>query len=148
MVNIQRYTVKLVKESGGRYDVNKRITSPETMYEMITKITDLENQTQENFYICTLDIKNKITGICEISKGGLNSATVHPRDVFQRALLLNAAAIVLFHNHPSGDTEPSSNDKKITNRLFDAGNILGIEILDHLIIGDNCYLSFREEQLM
>ncbi len=84
----------------------------------------------------TLNTKNNITGINVVSIGSLNSSLVHPREVFKAAILGNAAAIILAHNHPSGDPSPSPEDLEITRRLVEAGKILGIEVLDHVIIGD------------
>ena len=92
----------------------------------------------------TLDIKNQVTGVFEVSHGTLNASQVHPREVFKRALLQNAAAIVVGHNHPSGVTNPSYEDKKITERLIKAGEFIGVNILDHLILGDDSFYSLRE----
>ena len=94
-----------------------------------------------------LDIKNNVRGAFEVSRGGLNASIVHPREIFKRALLLNAASIILAHNHPSGDTTPSREDINITKRLVEGGKILGIEVLDHIIVGDN-YMSFKGDNLI
>jgi DNA repair protein RadC len=91
-----------------------------------------------------LDIKNKVIGINTVSIGNLNSSIVHPREVFKPAILSNAASILLAHNHPSGDPEPSREDVAITTRLVEAGKILGIDVIDHLILGDGCYHSLKE----
>lgn len=145
MCNIKKFTVRLVKEDGGRYDFDRKITSPSKASQVFNEVLEMDSRLQETFAICTTDSKNSITGIFEITTGSLNSSIVHPRDVFQRAILHNAAAIILCHNHPSGNPQPSNNDKKITKKLIKAGEIIGIEVLDHIIIGDNCYLSMKEE---
>jgi DNA repair protein RadC len=85
-------------------------------------------------------LKNEV-----ISIGGLNYATIHPRDVFMAAVSLPAAYLILIHNHPSGNTKPSQADMEVTQRLVAAGELLGIEILDHVIVANGTYFSFREE---
>ena len=145
MVNIQKFNVRLVKESGGRYDLNKVISNPKAAYNLFNEVLDMEYRTQEVFAIVTLDIKNQVTGVFEVSVGGLSSSIIHPREVFQRAILQNAAGIILCHNHPSGNTIPSDEDIKITKRLKDAGKILGIDVFDHIIIGDGTFRSLKAE---
>ena len=97
--------------------------------------------------IC-LDTKNQPINICTVSVGTLNSSLVHPREVFKTAILSNSNQIMLAHNHPSGISAPSSEDKAMTSRIKDAGVILGIELIDHIIIGSNEYFSFKENKLM
>jgi DNA repair protein RadC len=80
----------------------------------------------------------------EVSRGTLDATLVHPREVFKAALLANAATIVLAHNHPSGNPAPSPDDMALTRRLIDAGRLLGVDVLDHIVIGDGRYVSFRE----
>ena len=80
-----------------------------------------------------------------VSVGTLNKASVHPREVFKTAILSNAASIMAFHNHPSGETTPSQQDIQLTNRLYEAGELLGIKLLDHLIIGDGTFTSLKEK---
>jgi DNA repair protein RadC len=104
-------------------------------------------QAEEVFSIVTLDTKNNVTGAFEVSRGALNGSIVHPREVFKRAILQNASSIALMHNHPSGDPKPSSEDLQMTKRLEEAGKILGISILDHIIFGDY-FFSFKEEGLI
>lgn len=102
---------------------------------------------REHFVIVLLDRKNGIIGINTVSVGDLNSSIVHPREVFKPAIVAGAASIIVAHNHPSGDPEPSSEDIKVTNRLLLAGDILGIGVLDHIIIGDGCYVSLKARDL-
>jgi DNA repair protein RadC len=107
----------------------------------------LRYETKEHFVSLLLDGKNRIIAVDKVSVGTLNQSLVHPREVFKTAVLSAAAAIILVHNHPTGDTTPSAEDKDVTTRLKAAGDILGIRILDHVIIGDD-YYSFTEHLLM
>ena len=140
--------VVLVKEKVGRYELPRKIGSPEDAYRAITTITNVQEEAQEVLGILILNIKNKIVAVHEISRGTLNASVIHPREVFKPAVLDNAAAIICFHNHPSGDPKPSKEDVNITNRLVEAGEILGIEILDHIIVGDGRYVSLKEGAVM
>ena len=112
------------------------------------KPLDLQTLAQENCYCFCMDIKNKVKSIELISKGSLTCSLVHPREVLKAAILSNAASIVLVHNHPSGDTEPSSDDLAITQRIIKACEILGINFLDHIIIGKDSYISFRQKLII
>jgi len=140
--------VVLVKEKGAMYDVQKKIGSSYDAYKAITEITKVQEEAQEVFGILILDTKNKIVAVHEISRGALNASMVHPREVFKPAVLHNAAAIICFHNHPSGDPKPSKEDIETTNRLVEAGKIMGIEVLDHIIVGDDKYTSLKERGVM
>lgn len=153
MLSLSILNLKVVREKEVNYDsgwTDKKINSPEKVAEVAINVLGLHEQAEESFYIFTLDTKNRINGIFEVSRGCLNSTIVHPREVFKRALLQNANSIMLVHNHPSGDPTPSREDMEITNRLIEAGNLLGIKVLDHIIIGDNesSYISFKEKILM
>ena len=100
---------------------------------------------REHFRVILLNTKNRVIGIDQVSVGTLNASLVHPREVFKRAVQKSAAAIILVHNHPSGDPSPSPEDMQITQRLCEAGRIIGIEVLDHVIIGDHVFTSFKEK---
>ena len=126
-------SIKMVKESSFLYQT-RQILSPSDAYEMIKE--QLEGLDREQFIIACLNTKNEPTNITVVSVGTLNKAIVHPREVFKTAILSNAASIMAFHNHPSGETTPSQQDIQLTNRLYEAGELLGIKLLDHLIIGD------------
>lgn len=123
-----------------------KITSPSVLADLV--MDDMRYLNKEYFKIAILDTKNQIIVIENISIGTLNASIVHPRDVFKIAIKRNANSIILIHNHPSGDTTPSNEDISITNRLIDAGNLIGIKVLDHIIIGDNKFLSFKEKNLI
>lgn len=147
MIRIDVYSLRLVKESSVTYNLEKPIVNPATAAEIINQIFDLQNQPNEVFAILCLNTKNKVAGAHIISQGSLSASIVHPREVFKAALLNNSASIILAHNHPSGDPEPSREDIETTKRLVAAGEILGIQVLDHLIIGDK-YLSMKEMGFM
>lgn len=99
---------------------------------------------RERFLALLLNGKNKLLGIEEVSKGSLGASIVHPRELFKAAILANAAAIICAHNHPSGDPTPSAEDRRITERLRRAAEVLGIPILDHVVIGDPSFYSFAD----
>ena len=125
---------------------NIRISCPNDIADLLME--EMRYLKKEYFKIAILDTKNQIITIENISIGNLNSSIVHPREVFNRAIKRSANSIILVHNHPSGDPTPSSEDINITNRLIEAGNILGIKVLDHIIIGDNKYISFRQRNII
>ena len=141
------FSLKVVKEKTMRYEINKKVTKPEIAYEIATEILGLDEQPEESMWLMTLDVKANITGLFEVSKGTLNSSLVHPREIFKRAMLQNAANIIIMHNHPSGDPTPSKDDIEITRRVYEAGKILGIELYDHIIIGDGVFISLKEKNL-
>ncbi len=103
---------------------------------------------KERFVVLFLNTKNKIIGEETISEGTLTGCLVHPREVYQSAILKNAAAIIVAHNHPSGEPQPSREDKELTDMLFKAGKTIGIPLYDHVVIGDGIYYSFQENGLL
>jgi DNA repair protein RadC len=107
-------------------------------------MTALQDQPGEVFAILCMSTKRRVIAYHEVSRGTLDATLVHPREVFKAALLANAAAIILTHNHPSGDPSPSADDVQLTRRLVDAGALLGVDVLDHIIVGDGRYYSFKE----
>lgn len=106
---------------------------------------DLRYEKREHFKLLLMDVKGHVIGTEEISVGGLSSTSVHPREVFSPAIKKNAATIILVHNHPSGDPSPSREDIDITNRLKEVGELVGIKVLDHVVIGDGRYVSLAGE---
>ena len=103
------------------------------------------DEKREHFQVLMLDRKNRLMREEEVSKGSLDASVVHPREVFNMAIRDSAAAIICVHNHPSGDPQPSPEDRALTRRLLDAGETIGIPVLDHIIVGRNCYVSFKDE---
>lgn len=102
----------------------------------------------EHFVVLTLSAAHKVINVHDVSKGILNKTVIHPREVFRQAIMDNAAAVILAHNHPSGNTEPSSEDDGITKRLAQAGELLGITVLDHLILTQDQYMSYVDKGRM
>lgn len=109
---------------------------------------ELRYKKKEFFKILLLNTKGHVISREEISVGSLNASIVHPREIFNIPLRKSAAAVILVHNHPSGDPAPSREDIEVTRRLVDAGHLLGISVRDHIIIGDGCFYSFREKGLI
>lgn len=136
-----KFRTHVVREDAPEW-ISTRYTAPKQVYEMFK---DLSSEPKEHFICLHLDGKNRIVCFDKVSVGSLNQSIVHPREVFKTALLSNAAGILLLHNHPTGDPNPSREDREITHRLKEAGDLLGIRVLDHIIIGDGQYLSFTEE---
>ncbi len=101
-------------------------------------------KTKEELWVAALDMKNRLIIKAEVSKGTLSGSLVHPREIFQVAIRNAAAGIILLHNHPSGDPAPSPEDRKVTMQIAEAGKLLGIPLLDHIIIGNNKYYSFKD----
>lgn len=123
-----------------------KIISPDIAANYV--MNDMKYLETEHFKIMNLNTKKEITHIREISHGSINMTLVHPREVFRKAISDNAHTIILLHNHPTGDPNPSSEDISLTNRLIECSKIIGIDILDHIIIGDNNYFSFLKEGLI
>ena len=143
-----KYKLELVKEESHKYEVETRISCPKDIYEVLTKVCRIQCNAEEVFILITLNTKNIVTGYFEVHRGTINTSLVHPREVFKRALLNNASNIMVAHNHPSGDPNPSKEDIQITERLKEAGNLLGINLLDHIIVGEDKYISFKEKGVL
>lgn len=124
----------------------KKITSSKDAYEILQTV--LSDVYHEEFWILLLNRANQVTSKVCISEGGTSATVVDPKKIFKTALENNAVAIVLGHNHPSGNLKPSEEDIKITKKIIEAGKFLEISVLDHLIIGENAYFSFADEGLM
>jgi DNA repair protein RadC len=108
----------------------------------------LEEEAQEVFLALYLSTQNQLNGYSEVTRGTLDASLVHPREVFRGALLANAASVIVAHNHPSGDPTPSAEDRVVTRQLKVAGELLGIELLDHVIVGHKRYMSFADAGLL
>lgn len=130
----------------GTHKDKPRITTPSDIADIL--MLDMTHLKKEHFKIVMLDTKNQIIGIEDISIGSLNSSIVHPREVYKEAIVRSSASIILVHNHPSGDPTPSKEDIAITRRLAEGGDILGIKVLDHIIIGNNRFLSLKEKDII
>lgn len=139
-----RYSKDCVREDAPAEFASTKFTSPAQVFEMFS---ELQSEAKEHFITLHLDGKNRIVAMDRVSSGSLNQSIVHPREVFKTALLSSAAAIILIHNHPTGDPTPSVEDREVTRRLREIGDLLGIKVLDHIIIGST-YYSFAENELM
>lgn len=148
MENIEVVAIKMVKV-GEMQEFKSKIHSPKECANILINL--IGNSDREICVVVTLSTQNSINSIKNItiaSIGSLNSATLHPREVFKTAILSNGASIIIAHNHPSGNLQPSNKDINITQRIKEAGKILGIELLDHLIITMDSYISFKDKGLL
>ncbi len=127
-------------------EVKKTIKSPKDVVDLF--INEMSHLKKEYFKVILLNTKNEIISFETISIGSLNASIVHPREVFNRAIKKSSASMILLHNHPSGNTTPSKEDINITKRLMDAGKIIGIDVLDHIIVGNGTYYSLKENSLI
>ncbi|VAX15231.1 UPF0758 family protein [hydrothermal vent metagenome] len=142
-------TVKAALELARRFAVSSNGTSKviRTSEDVVSVyIRQMKNMKKEVFKVVLLNVKNKVFKTVTVSEGGLTSSVVHPRDVFSPAIRESAHGVILLHNHPSGDPSPSEEDMMLTRRITEAGRLLHIKILDHIIIGDNRYYSFADEE--
>ncbi|MGE5396734.1 MAG: RadC family protein [Chitinophagales bacterium] len=142
--------LKAATELGRRinldFDPTPQISSPEDVKNLVME--EMRFYDKEHFRCLYLNRKNRVLALETISVGGLASSPVHPREVFKSAIKMSAASLILIHNHPSGDPTPSSEDIDITRRLLESGKILGIEVLDHIIIGDGNYVSLKNRNII
>lgn len=136
-------TYEIVSERKVRYPI--RITAPGVAYGALKRYA---RGKQEQFIAMTLNGAHEVISVSIVSIGLLNRTIVHPREVFHRAIKDSAAAVIVAHNHPSGQLEPSDEDRSMTRRLIEAGEIIGIPILDHIIFTRNGYVSFKDLGLM
>lgn len=168
LLNIHNLTLKKLKKIKGIGNVKaiqilclselaKRLAKASAkdgvVFELPATIADyymeeMRHQKQENMKLLMLDTKSRLIGEKNISKGTVNAALVTPRELFIEALECGAVYIILLHNHPSGDPTPSKNDLLLTQRVKESGELIGIHLLDHIVIGNNCYISLMESQLI
>lgn len=137
--------VRLVRDGTITSD-RKAIRTPEDAYQILKRYFD--NLPNEHFVALLLNTKNCVLALSPVSIGSLNASIVHPRELFQRAILGNCASVILSHNHPSGDPTPSPEDIELSRKLCEAGKVLDIAVLDHLIIGEDCFVSLKERGIL
>ncbi|OME80086.1 DNA repair protein RadC [Paenibacillus sp. FSL A5-0031] len=145
MKRLNIVSLKLVKEATLSYQTNV-IRKPQDAFQIAKDFFGSEDR--EHCILICLDTKNKVNAIQTIGIGSLNAAIVHPREVFKVAILSNSASIIFAHNHPSSDCSPSQQDCEITERIKQAGEIIGIELLDSVIVSEENYFSMKEQGLM
>ena len=144
-------SVKAALELGKRlakalHSASQSINTPQDVAGLVME--EMRYFSKEYFKVLLLNIKNQVISLEDISIGSLNASIVHPREIFNAPVRKSAASVVLIHNHPSGDPAPSREDIQVTKRLWEAGKLLGINVLDHVIIGDGKFLSFQQEGLL
>lgn len=135
---------ELVKESACNYECES-LNDPSKIVEMMKIVFEIHKQTEEYLYEICFNTKMKPVGVFEISHGTLDASLVRPREIYQKALMCGAHNIVIVHNHPSGVCKPSNEDIEVTKRVRKAGELMGIQTVDSIIIGDNEYYSFKEK---
>jgi len=142
----QAATLKAAIELGRRCLTERRskvyVQSARDIYDLLGH--EMGHLDREQIRVVTLDIRNGVIGIEIVAIGTLNSCMGHPREIFKNAIVKSAASIIIVHNHPSGDATPSPEDLSLTKRLIEVGKFLGIEVLDHVVIGDSCYSSIKD----
>jgi len=132
-------------------DANVSLDTPVHVFELVQayfKTLDSVDRDKEHLFVFHLDVRNKIKIMDLVSVGTLTQSLAHPREVFTRVIAKRTPTILLAHNHPSGDTTPSGDDIRITKQLCEAGKILGVDVLDHIIFSDKQFYSFKEHQLI
>lgn len=152
-MRITKYRTRLTEEkrvtlekevSVNRGDINRTIKSPEDAALIGKNFLRIHEESEEYLYMICMNVKNVVIGVFELSHGNANSSIVGVREIFQKALLANAISIIVMHNHPSGDPTPSREDIEVTKRIVEAGKIVGVQVLDHIIVGDRwCSLKER-----
>ena len=144
---IPGFRIALVREPGVKLAERPQLRVPAEAAPLLAQY--IGETDREVFAVALLTIRHRVLGLHTVSVGCLTSSLVHPREVFKPAILAGAAALLLAHNHPSGDPEPSAEDIALTRRLVSAGQLLGIEVLDHLILGESGrYVSLRERGVL
>lgn len=133
----------LVKDSGVNYDIDK-LEKPDHIVDMLNVLYNLNHTAEEYLYLLTFNTKGRLLGLFEVSHGTVNYTIIGMREVFVRIFLVGATSFAVVHNHPSGDPDPSNEDHAFTNRFKEAAKIMGISFLDHIIISENNYYSFKE----
>ena len=153
-MRITKYTTKLAEDgkavlekevSVNRPDLDKFMNSPEKIAKFATEYLRMHEHPEEHLYMICLNNKLVMTSVFELSHGNVSSSIFSVREIFQKALLANAVSIILMHNHPSGDPTPSREDVDVTKKAVEAGKLIGVQVLDHLVIGRPMYSSLKEK---
>ena len=136
-------TLELVKDSSCNYLGVDKLDMPEKIAEMMRIIYKANNLPEEYVWVAALSSKSKLIGMFEVSHGTATSSLINPKEIFSRLCLCGAVSFIIIHNHPSGDSKPSEDDMKVTKRLKECANLMGIKMLDHIIIGDTYYSIYE-----
>lgn len=142
-----QYKINLVKEKSGKYECENKITSPDVIAKISYDILNLDKECEEVLMMIALNTGNNIIGIFEVSRGIIDTTMVHPREIFKRLVLCNAAKFILIHNHPSGNENPSYDDINTSKIINDCANMMSIKLLDFCIVGNKMY-SFKDHGLL
>lgn len=134
----------LVKEKAVLYQEQTKLNGPDKIYRMLCDVFQHNRQSEEYLYLLCFTKAMKLLGVFELSHGTVDCTLCNPREIFLKALLCNATSIVLAHNHPSGELAPSKDDFTVYERVKNASQIMGISLIDNIIVGDNGYYSFSE----
>lgn len=141
-MKINRQKLLLIKEQ--QFEYNQKITSTVSLVNFMINVLKINNEAQEVTYLLSLNNKNQLVSFTEIARGGLDMCNLSQNQIFKTVLLSNSNKFILVHNHPTGDPTPSKSDIETTKRILKSCEILGIEFLDHLVIGDNEYQSIMK----
>lgn len=144
-LNEQQRAVLEKEHSVNCPEIDRKMNSPEKVVSLAKYYLHLPEQTEEYLYMVCMNVKLEAIGIFELSHGNVNSSIVSVREMFQKALLANAVSIIVMHNHPSGDPTPSREDIQVTKRMVEAGDLLGVQVIDHIIIGRPGFSSLKEK---
>lgn len=141
-MNIVKNKLILVKEQ--EFEYNEKIRCMEDLIDFIKDVIKIEQEPEEVLYLITLSNANQIHSFMEVARGTINCCNFHEADIYKRVLLSNCRKFILVHNHPSGIAKPSLDDRKVTDDMKKSSKLLGLNFLDHIVIGDNCYTSCFE----
>jgi DNA repair protein RadC len=144
---LKTFRVQFIAERA-EFPTGSRCRSSEDIERVARAIYQTLDADKEHFLLLAMNNKNRVNGFKVVSTGSLTASLVHPREVWRAALLLRAAAVVFVHNHPSGEPAPSQEDQEITRRLKETGEMLGIRVLDHVVLGDGRFFSFSDRGLI
>ena len=142
-MTITKQKLLLVKEQ--EFEYNQRICSTLHLVDFIKNVLKINNEPQEVLYLLSLNSKNQLVSFSELARGSINACNISQNEIFKNVLIGNSNRFILIHNHPSGDPTPSKNDIDFTKKIIKSSRIMGIEFLDHLIIGDNEYQSIMKD---
>lgn len=139
----------LVKERGFQTKGSiKKLNGPQLVADLMQELFQLDRATEEHVYILCLNTANHPLALFHLTKGTINTSLINPREILLSSLLVGASAFILVHNHPSGETKASESDISVTCKIKNAAELIGINMLDHIIIGKNCYTSLKEEGVL
>ena len=145
MMEYQKYEVFAMSVIAEESEVHYRLDESRTVYEFARDILSMDMFTEERLYAVSVNAKGDVIGFFEVSRGTATGSMASTREIFKGAILSNAVAIVLLHNHPSGDPTPSNDDVKTTKKICEAGKLMDINVVDHVIVGDGGFISLRAE---